>query len=609
MNALPLILVSLAIFVLAYRFYYSFIAAKVAVINELRTTPAHKLEDGQNYIPMNKWVLFGHHFAAIAGAGPLVGPVLAAQFGYFPGFVWMVFGAVLAGSVHDFVIFVASIRHDGKSLAEIARVEIGKVSGITASFAILLILVIALAGLGIVVVNALSESSWGTFTISMTIPIAIFMGLWMFKFRKGRTGEATVIGVILLTLAVILGKYVPDSFLAPYFMFDHKTLTIMLALYGFFASVLPVWLLLTPRDYLSSIMKLTVVAFLGVGVMIVMPELKMPAFTPFIHGGGPIIPGPLFPYLFITIACGAISGFHSLVSSGTSPKMLSSEKDIKWIAMGSMLSESFVSVLALIAASSLFPWDYFQINVPVEKFTQIIPQLKSLGFSQTNLAELSREVGEQIAGRPGGAVSLAVGMAQIFSSIPGLRGLMSYWYHFAIMFEDLFILTTVDAGTRIARFILQELLGKVYKPLGRTNWMPGTIITSIVIVFCWSYFIYTGSVSTIWPMFGAANQLLATAALVIGTSFIINRGKAKYAWVTIIPLAFVGVVTITAGVMNITNIYLPMLSVPGKSVTGTVNLILTVLILISVIIIFVDAVPKWIKKIKSPDYKTLAYQE
>ncbi len=609
MNALPLILVSLAIFVLAYRFYYSFIAAKVAVINELRTTPAHKLEDGQNYIPMNKWVLFGHHFAAIAGAGPLVGPVLAAQFGYFPGFVWMVFGAVLAGSVHDFVIFVASIRHDGKSLAEIARVEIGKVSGITASFAILLILVIALAGLGIVVVNALSESSWGTFTISMTIPIAIFMGLWMFKFRKGRTGEATVIGVILLTLAVILGKYVPDSFLAPYFMFDHKTLTIMLALYGFFASVLPVWLLLTPRDYLSSIMKLTVVAFLGVGVMIVMPELKMPAFTPFIHGGGPIIPGPLFPYLFITIACGAISGFHSLVSSGTSPKMLSSEKDIKWIAMGSMLSESFVSVLALIAASSLFPWDYFQINVPVEKFTQIIPQLKSLGFSQTNLAELSREVGEQIAGRPGGAVSLAVGMAQIFSSIPGLRGLMSYWYHFAIMFEALFILTTVDAGTRIARFILQELLGKVYKPLGRTNWMPGTIITSIVIVFCWSYFIYTGSVSTIWPMFGAANQLLATAALVIGTSFIINRGKAKYAWVTIIPLAFVGVVTITAGVMNITNIYLPMLSVPGKSVTGTVNLILTVLILISVIIIFVDAVPKWIKKIKSPDYKTLAYQE
>ena len=521
----------------------------------------------------------------------------------------MVFGAVIAGSVHDFVIFVASIRHDGKSLAEIARVEIGKVSGITASFAILLILVIALAGLGIVVVNALSESSWGTFTISMTIPIAIFMGLWMFKFRKGRTGEATVIGVILLTLAVILGKYVPDSFLAPYFMFDHKTLTIMLALYGFFASVLPVWLLLTPRDYLSSIMKLTVVAFLGVGVMIVMPELKMPAFTPFIHGGGPIIPGPLFPYLFITIACGAISGFHSLVSSGTSPKMLSSEKDIKWIAMGSMLSESFVSVLALIAASSLFPWDYFQINVPVEKFTQIIPQLKSLGFSQTNLAELSREVGEQIAGRPGGAVSLAVGMAQIFSSIPGLRGLMSYWYHFAIMFEALFILTTVDAGTRIARFILQELLGKVYKPLGRTNWMPGTIITSIVIVFCWSYFIYTGSVSTIWPMFGAANQLLATAALVIGTSFIINRGKAKYAWVTIIPLAFVGVVTITAGVMNITNIYLPMLSVPGKSVTGTVNLILTVLILISVIIIFVDAVPKWIKKIKSPDYKTLAYQE
>jgi len=598
MNAMPLILVSLAIFVLAYRFYYSFIAAKVAVVNDLNETPANRLFDGHNYMPMNKWILFGHHFAAIAGAGPLVGPVLAAQFGYFPGYIWLIFGAVFAGSVHDFVIFVASIRHDGKSLAEIAKEEIGKISGVTASFAVLLILIIALAGLGIVVINALSESSWGTFTISMTIPIAIFMGLWMFKFRKGRTGEATVIGVVLLTLAVIIGKYIPDSFLAPYFLFDHKTLTILLAVYGFAASVLPVWLLLTPRDYLSSIMKLTVVGFLAIGVIIVMPDLKMPAFTHFINGGGPIIPGKLFPYLFITIACGAISGFHSLVSSGTSPKMLAREGHIKWIAMGSMLSESFVSVLALIAASALFPWDYFQINVPVDKFTQLIPQLKMMGFTQTNLAELSREVGEQIAGRPGGAVSLAVGMAQIFSAVPGMKGLMSYWYHFAIMFEALFILTTIDAGTRIARFILQESLGSVYKPFARTNWWPGAIITSMIIVFCWSYFIFTGTVSTIWPMFGAANQLLATAALVISTSFIINRGKAKYSWVTIIPLIFIGIITITAGIMNLTNIYLPMITTTGKEVTGIVNFVLTLLILIAVVIIFVDAVPKWIRTVK-----------
>lgn len=595
MNAIPLILVALAVFALAYRYYYSFIAAKVAVINAANLTPAKKFEDGHNYVPMNKWVLFGHHFAAIAGAGPLVGPVLAAQFGYFPGYVWMLFGAVLAGSVHDFVIFVASIRHDGKSLSEIAEKEIGKISGYTTAFAIIIILIIALAGLGIVVVNALAESSWGTFTIAMTIPIALFMGWWMYKFRKGKTVEATIIGVILLALSVILGKYIPDSFLAPYFMFDRKTLTILLAAYGFLASVLPVWLLLSPRDYLSSIMKLSVVGFLVIGVLVVAPNLKMPAFTVYTAGGGPIIPGTLFPYLFITIACGAISGFHSLVSSGTSPKMLSNERDIKMITMGAMLCEGIVSILALIAATSMFPLDYFKINVPLEKFPLILGQLNAMGFTQTNLVNLSKEVGEQIAGRPGGAVSLAVGMAQIFSSIPGLRGLMSYWYHFAIMFEALFILTTIDAGTRIARFVVQESLGKLYKPLGRTNWMPGAIITSLLVVFAWGYFIYTGSVSTIWPMFGTANQLLATAALVIGTSFIINRGKIKYAWVTIVPMLFVGTVTVTAGYMNMFNIYLPMMSTTGKEIPGYINFILTGLIVLSVFVIFFDALPRWYK--------------
>ena len=469
MNAMPLLIAALAFFALAYRFYFSFIAAKVAVINDTNVTPANRLYDGQNYYPMNKWVLFGHHFAAIAGAGPLVGPVLAVQFGYFPGFLWMVIGAVMAGAVHDFVILVASIRYEGKSLAEIAKMEISKLSGSISSLAILIILIVAMAGLGLVVVNSLAESSWGTFTIACTIPIALLMGIWMFQFRKGKIVEATIGGVVLLTAAVIYGRYIPESSIASWFTFNRNTLTILLAFYGFFASVLPVWLLLSPRDYLSSIMKLGVVAMLAMGIIIVAPDLKMPAFTSYIHGGGPIIPGTLFPYLFITIACGAISGFHSLVSSGTTPKMLMQESQIKFIAVGAMLSEGIVSILALIAAASMLPLDYFMINVPVEKFQAILPQLHAMGFTESNITQLSAEVGENIIGRTGGAVSLAVGMAQIFSSIPGLNKLMSYWYHFAIMFEALFILTTIDAGTRIGRFILQEMIGKIFKPFGQAD--------------------------------------------------------------------------------------------------------------------------------------------
>ena len=595
MNALPLLLSALAFFALAYRFYFSFIAAKVLTVDDLRNTPANRLFDGQNYYPMNKWVLFGHHFAAIAGAGPLVGPVLATQFGYFPGFLWMVIGAVMAGAVHDMVILVASVRHDGKSLAEIAKVEISKLSGTTASIAILIILIVAMAGLGLVVVNSLSESSWGTFTIACTIPIALAMGLWLFRFRKGKVFETTIGGVVLLVLAVIYGRYIPDSPFASWFMFDHSSLTILLAIYGFFASVLPVWLLLSPRDYLSSIMKLGVVAMLAIGIIIVAPDLKMPAMTKFIHGGGPIIPGTVFPYLFITIACGAISGFHSLVSSGTTPKMLMKESQIKLITVGAMLSEGIVSVLALIAAASLLPLDYFMINVPIEKFQSILPQLQAMGFVDSNITQLSTEVGEKIIGRTGGAVSLAVGMAQIFSSIPGLTTLMSYWYHFAIMFEALFILTTIDAGTRIGRFVLQEMLGKTYKPFGRTDWLPGNLIASFVIVFAWGYFIYTGSVSTIWPMFGTANQLLAAIALTVGTSFIINRGKIKYAWITITPLIFVSVTTLTAGSKNIMNLFIPMISVAKTQVQGTINLLLTCVIMVSVIIVLIDAIPKWIR--------------
>jgi carbon starvation protein len=596
MTAMPLVLGSLAVFALIYRFYYGFVAAKVAVINESRVTPAHTLFDKQNYYPMSKWVLFGHHFAAIAGAGPLVGPVIAAQFGYFPGFLWMVIGAALAGAMHDFILLVASVRHNGKSLAEIARAEINKISGITASVAVLIIVIIALAAMGLVVVNSLAESSWGTFTIACTIPIAFLMGLWMFKFRKGKTVEATIIGVSLLTAAVIFGKYIPGSAYESWFSFDHKTLTLMIAAYGLLASVLPVWLLLSPRDYLSSIMKIAVIGFLAIGVVIVNPTLNMPAFTDFTHGGGPVIPGTLFPYLFITIACGAISGFHALVSSGTTPKMLSSEKHLKFIGAGAMLTEGMVSVLALIAACSLQPMDYFLINVPAEKLPQYVNQLHSMGFTSSQINELSAEVGEKITGRTGGAVSLAVGMSKIFSSIPGLKSLMSYWYHFAIMFEALFVLTIIDAGTRIARFVLQEALGKVWKPFERTNWLPGNILTSLLVVFAWAYFIYTGSVTTIWPMLGAANQLLATIALAVGTSFIINRGRARYAWITLLPMVFVGFTTLYAGISNIFLIYIPQAMSSGNRVQGTINAVLTTIIIICVLIILSNAIPKWIKK-------------
>jgi carbon starvation protein len=598
MNAMPFVIGTVLIFVLAYRLYFSFVAAKVAVKNDLGETPAHRLFDGQNYYPMNKWVLFGHHFAAIAGAGPLVGPVLAAQFGFMPGFLWMLIGAVMAGAVHDYVILTASVQHDGKSLAAIAREEINKVSGVTTTFAIILILVVAMAGLGLVVINALAESSWGTFTIASTIPIALIMGIWMFRIRKGKTMEATVFGVIMLILAVVAGRYIPGSQFASMFTFDHKTLTILLALYGFLASVLPVWLLLSPRDYLSSIMKISVIGLLAIGLIIVAPQIKMPAFTEFIKGGGPIIPGKLFPYLFITIACGAISGFHSLVSSGTTPKMIMKESDIKPIAVGSMLVEGAVSIMALIAATSLLPLDYFQINVPVDKLQAILPKLHAMGFTESNLDQLSASVGEKIAGRTGGAVSLGVGMAYIFSSIPGMKHLMSYWYHFAIMFEALFILTTIDAGTRIGRFLLQEALGKVYKPFQKTNWLPGNLLTSGLMVFAWAYFIFTGTVSTIWPMFGTANQLLATIALAVGTSFIINRGRKKYAWVTILPMIFVGVTTMTAALLNIKNIYLPQVQVSATLVPGLINLILTLSIMICVVIIFYNALPKWISAYK-----------
>ncbi|HEY3129876.1 MAG TPA: carbon starvation protein A [Acidobacteriota bacterium] len=593
MNTLWLVIIVICVYTIAYRYYSGFIAAKVLVLDENRVTPAHRFYDGHNYYPTNKWVLFGHHFAAITGAGPLIGPVLAAQFGYLPGLLWLVIGVVIGGAVHDFVALFCSIRHDGKSLAEIARREVNPVVGMTAAVAILFIIVIALAGLGLAVVNALSESAWGTFTIAVTIPIALFMGLYMYRFRKGKIVEATVIGVIALILAVIFGKFIPGSLLGPWFTLSRHQVTVAMAAYGLLASVLPVWMLLCPRDYLSSFMKIGTIAFLAVGVILVHPDLKMPALTEFVKGGGPIIPGKLFPFVFITIACGAISGFHALVGTGTTPKMISNEKDARPIAYGAMLIESFVGFTSLVAAASLFPGDYFAINVSPDKF-------QALGYSVVNLPEFSREVGETLQGRPGGAVSLAIGMAQIFSGLPGMKQLVSYWYHFAIMFEALFILTTIDTGTRVARFLVQEFFGKFYRPFERTDWVPGTLASSLIVVFCWAYFIWTGSISTIWPMFGIANQLLASIALCVGTTFLVNHGKAKYMWVTASPLAFLSVSTLTAGWLSIRDNFLPMTRKPEVAFQGWLNSVLTAVMMACVAIIIVNSVWKWYSVLARP---------
>jgi carbon starvation protein len=585
MHALPLVLTAAVVLAIAYRYYSAFLAAKVLALDDSRRTPAHTLTDGHNFVPTNRWVLFGHHFAAITGAGPLIGPVLAAQFGYAPGFLWLVIGVCLAGAVHDFVILTASTRSGGRSLAELARIEISPRAYVLCAVAILFVVVIALAGLGLAVVNALRDSAWGAFTIGMSIPIAFAMGLYMYRFRKGRIAEATAIGVVLLLSCVVLGRTVSETaWLAPYFRLDRVQVTLAMAVYGFVASVLPVWMLLCPRDYLSSFMKVGTIVFLALGVIVVNPQLHMPAFSPYVNGGGPIVPGTLFPFLFITIACGAISGFHALVASGTTPKMLDKETDARMIGYGAMLMEGFVGVMALIAATALHPGDYFAINVAADKFA-------ALGIVPVNLHDLEAQVGETLVARPGGAVSLAVGMAQVFSGLPGMRGLMSYWYHFAIMFEALFILTTIDTGTRVSRFLLQEFVGRVWKPFGRVDWLPGTVISTLVIVAGWSYFILTGSISTIWPMFGIANQLLATLALAIGTTILVNAGRQRYAWATAAPMAFVATSTLTAGFLSVKNNFLPLAQStdPAKAPSGIVDSVLTIAMMVCVVLVLVEA--------------------
>jgi len=559
-SAAWLVLAAVGTYLVAYRFYARFLAGRVLGIDPSRATPAERLNNGRDFVPTTRWVLFGHHFAAIAGAGPLVGPVLAAQFGYLPSTIWIVFGVVLGGAVQDFVILFGSMRRNGKSLGQMAKEEIGPITGLFAMVAILAIMIILLAVLALVVTNALKDSPWGIFSILCTIPIALGMGIWMRMIRPGKTVEATIGGIILLILALVGGRYVAQSpALAPWFTHGGIPIAWGLMIYGFIASVLPVWLLLAPRDYLSTFMKIGTVLLLAIGIMIVLPPLRMPALTRFVDGTGPVFAGKLFPFAFITIACGAISGFHALVSSGTTPKMIRREDDAPLIGYGGMLMESFVAIMALCAACALDPGIYFSINAPLGALGGTVQsaaeQIRQWGFTVTpeQLTALSASVGEtSLLGRVGGAPSLAVGMAHIFSGAFGQQ-LMGLWYHFAIMFEALFILTTLDAGTRVGRFMLQEFLGHLWAPLGRTSWYPSNLLASGLIVVAWGYFLVQGvldplgGINSLWPLFGISNQLLAAVALCVGTTLIIKAGKTRYAWVTLLPLVWLLAVTLTAG--------------------------------------------------------------
>lgn len=690
--AMPVMLGVLAVLAIAYRYYSAFLAAKVAVLDDSRITPAHEFNDGQNYHPTTRWVLFGHHFAAISGAGPLIGPVLALQFGYLPGLIWLVIGVCLAGAVQDMMVLFASTRRGGRSLAGIARDEIGPVAGAATTLAILYIIIIALAGLGIVVVKALGGeevpmkpgatlvlpadsgitksttpqrriyqippqstyqfgpaesltihepfelamptanalepvpggngwlipekasrlvkgSSWGTFTIACTIPIALLVGAYMYRFRKGKVVEASIMGASLVLAATVAGAWIPDSPLGPWFTLSREATVWAIAGYGFVAAVLPVWLLLAPRDYLSSFLKIGTIALLVVGVILANPRLQAPAINnQFIGGGGPYFNGPIFPYVFICIMCGAISGFHSLVSSGTTPKMLNKESDIRPIGYGAMLMEGLVGVVALISAAALPNCMYYDINIDLAKRPQYAQALKALdadhdgcnASSGSELAVMEKQVNESLHGRTGGAVTLAVGMARIFTNaMPGFEGLIGYWYHFAIMFEALFILTTIDAGTRIGRFLVQEALGRIWKPLGDLDWWPASLLATGLVVLGWGYFIMTGSVQTIWPMFGMANQLLAVIALAVVTTFLMRNGRARYAWVTLLPMLFVATTTSTAGYWEISGNFWAMTKNPATATKGYLNIGLTAMVLSCVAIILVSAVAKWLNVLRS----------
>lgn len=689
MHALPLVLLVLAILAIAYRFYSAFLAARVAMLDDRRITPAVRLDDGQNYHPTNRWVLFGHHFAAISGAGPLIGPVLAIQFGYMPGLIWLVVGVCLAGAVQDMMVLAVSVRNDGRSLAEILRRMLGGVPGTLAAISILFIVVIALSGLGLVVVKALggeeiklasgtkfsssqpiefsvSESrpvaiakipansqinypngavvrrsepfllvvpkslaasdtrqlvlpegcfekvrgsSWGTFTIFCTIPIALLVGLYMYKIRKGRVVEASVFGALGVLAATIAGNWIPGSALEPLFSLSRENTILAICGYGFVASVLPVWILLCPRDYLSSFLKIGTIGLLIVGLLVANPKLEAPAVNQFFSAGnGPLFSGAIFPSVFICIMCGAISGFHALVSSGTTPKMVALESHIRQLGYGGMLLEGLVGVVALLSAATLPQADYWAINIDLSKASQYAETLKEMNASSDNLVMLEQQVGgESLRGRTGGAVTLAVGMAQVLTVAMGkissslqIDSMIRYWYHFAIMFEALFILTTIDTGTRIARFLLQEVLGKFYRPFERMDWMPGVLISTSVVVIGWGGLIWTGSIATIWPMFGIANQLLAAIALTMVTTYLVQQGRRQWMFITLIPLLFVTSTTLTAGFQMITGRFWTELSTGWRNklwasiIQGSLNIVMTLFLIVSFATILAYAVIQWI---------------
>jgi carbon starvation protein len=555
-NAIWFIIAAVCVYAIAYRFYSAWIAAKVLALDETRATPAERFDNGRDFVPTNKWIVFGHHFAAIAGPGPLIGPTLAAQFGYLPGTLWILIGAVLGGCVQDMVIMWCSTRRDGRSLGQMARDELGPIGGVAALVGTMLIMIILISVLGLVVVNAMKHSPWATSTVAATIPIAVLIGLYMRQIRPGRILEGSLIGAVLLLLAVVGGGWIDHHAVwRTYFDHNDQTLAWFIIGYGFMAAVLPVWLLLAPRDYLSTFMKLGTIFLLAIAIVILRPEVRMPAITQFVDGTGPIFGGTLFPFVFITVACGAVSGFHALVASGTTPKLLASERDIRMIGYGSMALESFVGIMAMIAATVLNPGVFFAINTSVSATaSEAVAMISSWGFpvSVEQMHRLAQDMGEAtLFARTGGAPSLAVGMASIFGSAFGDR-LLAVWYHFAIMFEALFILTTLDAGTRVGRFMLQDLLGNLWKPLGQTSWYPSVLLTSGVVVAAWGYFLYigvidpNGGVNILWPLFGIANQMLAAIALCVATGILVKSGKLRYAWVTGLPLAWLAVVTTTA---------------------------------------------------------------
>ncbi len=692
---MPILIGVLCILAIAYRYYSAFLAARVAVLDDLRQTPAHTLNDGQNYHPTNKWVLFGHHFAAISGAGPLIGPVLSIQFGYLPGLIWIVVGVCLAGAVQDMLVLAASVRNNGRSLAEIARAEVGNVGGTVASIAILFVVIIALSGLGIVVVKALggeeiklaektqivlpeghagtpgqlegrttitipegsqmvypngskvprsesftlmappgkdgkepplwasdeathsltlpsgitqvvSGSSWGTFTIACTVPIALLVGLYMYVFRKGKVVEASILGALATLAVTVIGNWIPGSAWEPYFSLTKHQTILAICGYGFIASVLPVWLLLCPRDYLSSFLKIGTVILLIVAVIVANPKMEAPAINQFFkNGGGPYFNGAIFPFCFICVMCGAVSGFHALVASGTTPKMVNKEADIRLIGYGAMLIEGIVGIVALIAAASLPAGDYWAVNIDLSKVEQYASTLEKMNATSDNLPMLEQQVGgESLRGRTGGAVTLALGMSKILTDATAkvsggrvdINSLIKYWYHFAIMFEALFILTTIDTGTRIARFLLQEVMGKVYAPFGKTDWLPGAIISTGLVTLGWGTLIWTGSIDTIWPMFGIANQMLAAIALCIVSVWALNNGRGKFALLTLIPMVFVIVTTTTAGYQMVTGRFLTDFKTGyetgnyAMTIKGGLNIFFTVFMIASLVVLITESI-------------------